>query len=532
MYSNTKKLCYSEIVSSIVVLCVCIIQLLPAAYVFSADKSENSAKEQVNAQSGKKLLDSSLAGRWYPAETGRLEALLEGFFRKADINSAENPIALILPHAGYRYSGQTAAKGVKTINRKYKRVVILGPSHHSALRQILSLPDATHYKTPLGEVTLDTKFIDKLLNHPEFQRVPSVHRNEHSVQIELPLLQHRLGNFELVPIVTGYCSPQTIKKVSRILCNLVDEDTLVIASSDFVHYGARYGYVPFDDNIPENLEKLDMGAYKYIEQLDANKFLNYKRETGATICGYVPIAIVLSMLTEDSSTRLVEYTTSGELTGDYSNSVSYLSIVFTGNWKKGAEVEQNGDGAETNLSEKDKSYLLQLARKTITYAVNNRKVPTLKKLGLEDIPSAVKKTRAAFVTLRKNSHLRGCIGDITPQRPLYESVLINSINAAFRDRRFLPLEKDELESISIEISALTRPEPVSSPNDIEIGSDGIVLSKNNRRAVYLPHVATEQGWNLEQTLNHLSQKAGLPADAWKEGAEFQVFQAEIFGEDK
>ena len=141
-------------------------------------------------------------------------------------------------------------------------------------------------------------------------------------------------------------------------------------------------------------------------------------------------------------------------------------------------------------------------------------------------------SRAAFVTLKKNSNLRGCIGDIFPQRPLYRSVMLNAINACFNDRRFLPVTEDESKDITIEISALTVPKPVASADEIRIGTDGVVLSKEGHSAVFLPQVAPEQGWDIEQTLTQLSLKARLPADAWKEGASFLVFQADVFGENE
>jgi AmmeMemoRadiSam system protein A len=158
----------------------------------------------------------------------------------------------------------------------------------------------------------------------------------------------------------------------------------------------------------------------------------------------------------------------------------------------------------------------------------------------------MKMPRAAFVTLKKDvvlqkkenlppetiHQLRGCIGDIFPQRPLYKSVIINAINAAFRDSRFPPVTKAECDDITIEISALTAPKPVASPDQIRIGIDGVVLRKNGQSAVYLPQVAPEQGWDLNQTLTNLSLKAKLPGDAWKEGASFLVFQAVVFGEER
>jgi AmmeMemoRadiSam system protein A len=144
----------------------------------------------------------------------------------------------------------------------------------------------------------------------------------------------------------------------------------------------------------------------------------------------------------------------------------------------------------------------------------------------------MKQTRAAFVTLKQNSQLRGCIGEIFPRQPLYMSVISNAINAAVNDRRFPPVTKDQCDSLDIEISALTVPAPIALSDQIRIGVDGVVLRKNGYSAVFLPQVAPEQHWNLEQMLTQLSLKAGLPADAWKQGASFLVFQAEVFGEDR
>jgi AmmeMemoRadiSam system protein A len=123
------------------------------------------------------------------------------------------------------------------------------------------------------------------------------------------------------------------------------------------------------------------------------------------------------------------------------------------------------------------------------------------------------------------------MGDIFPRQPLYKSVITNAINAAVNDRRFLPVTKAQCNDIEIEISALTVPRPVASSDEIRIGIDGVALNKDGHSAVFLPQVAPEQNWNLEQMLTQLSLKARLPADAWKQGASFLVFQAEVFGED-
>ena len=158
-------------------------------------------------------------------------------------------------------------------------------------------------------------------------------------------------------------------------------------------------------------------------------------------------------------------------------------------------------------------------------------MPEASQLGVK-ISDAMRQPRAAFVTLKKSGRLRGCIGDIFPQRPLYRSVIMNAINACVNDRRFPPVTQDECKDITIEISALTAPKPVASYHEIRIGTDGVVLNKEGHSAVFLPQVAPEQGWDLNQTLTQLSRKAGLGGDAWKKGASFLVFQAVVFGEEE
>jgi AmmeMemoRadiSam system protein B/AmmeMemoRadiSam system protein A len=477
----------------------------------------------------KVVLRASLAGSWYSADANVLTAQFDEQFRKANIEPIDNVIALILPHAGYQWSGQTAAFGLKAADQKYKRIIVIGPSHRTAMEEMFSVPRATHYETPLGQIPLDTAFIDKLLKFPVFQNVPRAFEYENSIEMELPLLQYHCKDFGLVPIVAGQCSLETIRQAGQILRGLVDADTLVVASSDFVHYGRQHRYVPFTENIPERIKELDMGAYEFIANLDSEGFFEYRRKTGAKICGYIPIAVLLSMVDKDTKVSLANYAISGELTGDFSNSVSYLSVAFSGRWANCPEVKP--DENNPGLSEEDKQQLLALARKTIVYILRERRLPQPSELGVT-ISDTMTRPRAAFVTLKKQAQLRGCIGDIFPQRPLYRSIMLNAINASINDRRFSPVTEAECNDITIEISALTAPQPVDSPNAIRIGIDGVVMSKDGRSAVFLPQVAPEQGWNLNQTLTRLSQKAGLSPDAWKEGANFLVFQAVVFGEEQ
>ncbi len=514
------------------------------------------------AETGKNF-KSTLDGKWYPADRAGLTKQLSELYKAAEAEELKDVIALIQPHAGYQYSGKTAFCGLKSLGKSYKRIVILGPSHTMHMTNILSVPKYDSFETPLGRVPMDVEFMEKLLKHPSFKDAPEALTREHSVQIQVPLLQYawqirnskseirntrdkqaaadgrptpllRQG-FEgqadafpkIVFIIAGQCSMDTVKDAGKILRGLLDDDTLLLISSDFTHYGDNYDYFPFKDDVPAKLKELDFGAYEMIRKKDAEGFGKYIEKTGDTVCGYVPIETLLSMLPENACAVKTAYTTSGEILKDYSSSVSYFSIAFTGKWGERKEPEEKKKTG--TLSAEDKNTLLSLARKTIVFYLDKRKIPEPSDLGVV-LPDGVKEERACFVTLKENGELRGCIGEIFPGQPLYKSVIVHAVAAAVRDPRFEAVSKDEVGKLSIEISALTPPRGVSSYKDIKIGTDGMVLKKSMRSAVFLPQVATEQGWSLEQTLSALSRKAGLPENAWKEGASFLTFQAEVFGE--
>ncbi|HBC86150.1 MAG TPA: hypothetical protein DCZ94_04260 [Lentisphaeria bacterium] len=491
-----------------------------------------------------KNFKSTLAGRWYPADKAELTKLLDGLYSKAEGKELKDVIALIQPHAGYQYSGRTAFCGIKSLDRTCKRIVIIGPTHYLPMSNVFSVPRYDSFETPLGKVAMDTEFIDKLLKEKSlFKDIPEALTNEHSVQIQVPLLQYDFtiknqkskienppGFPKIVFIIAGECSLETINEAGRIIKGLMDSETLLLISSDFTHYGASFGFVPFKDNIPEKLKELDTSVYDFIEKKDSGGFLKYIKDTGDTVCGNMPIATALAMLPENSKCIKLYYTTSGEISGDYRNSVSYFSIAFTGKWDGKKEAVMNDNGKK-GLTDEEKSRLLVLARKSIVYYLEKGRDPTTEELGIE-LTAGMKEKRAAFVTLKEEGELRGCIGEIFPSQELYMSVIVHAIAAAVKDRRFEPVRKDEVDKLEIDISALTPPKEVASYKDIKIGTDGMVLKKGFRSAVFLPQVATEQGWNLETTLTHLANKAGLPSDAWKEGANYLTFQAEVFGEEE
>ncbi|MHC4818226.1 MAG: AmmeMemoRadiSam system protein B [Planctomycetota bacterium] len=477
----------------------------------------------------KDVLASPVAGSWFTDDPEKLAAELQGYLDRVEPKPLAPLRALVLPHAGYRWSGQVAAYGVKQVaGGTYDRVVVLGPSHRSGMENVVSVPDATHYASPLGEVALDLDFIRALRRHSVVQCIPPVHRSEHSVHIQVPLLQQALGEFRLVPIVVGSLDLETSRTFARILRGLIDAETLVVASSDFTHYGPRFSYRPFQDDLAQNLERLDMGALKTIEKSDDEAFRSYIRKTGATICGRRAISVLLAVLGPDAEAHLLRYDTSGRIGGDYTNSVSYLAVAFPGAWSAAAPVA--APATTPPLSAADRQRLLVLARKTLEHVFEHEDYPTPEELGVE-VTAPMKTPRGAFVTLYRSGRMCGCRGMIYASTPLFRTVMIQTVQSALHDTRFQPVRARELPALRMTISVLTEPRPVASAEDIVLGQHGIILKKGGKRALYLPQVATEQGWNLAQTLGRLSRKAGLPADAWRDpDASFQVFEAEVFGE--
>ena len=486
-------------------------------------------------QQAKKVLYASLAGTWYTSNGKTLRKELEGYLNDVPNEPSYTDVcALVLPHAGYTYSGPTAAYALKEVqNKTYKRVIVMGPSHRMALPNMGALPDHTHFSTPLGEIPLDTGFLKRLEKTPFFDAIPQAFQGENSVEIEIPFLQVVLQDFLLVPIVIGQLDAQATKDMAELLSGMIGPETLVVASGDFTHFGPRFGYVPFTNNIKDNLRKLDLGAFEHMKNKDAEGFIRYIDETGATICGRCPFALLLDMLPKDTEVHLMHYETSGDQTGDYANPVSYVSAAVTGTWQgeKTEPITQETimDTSQNLLTPQDKTNLLKLARDTLSTYLQTKKQPTPKELGIEITPG-MKEVMGAFVTLHKKGQLRGCIGEIFPRREVYKAVIEHAINAGANDYRFQPVTAEELPELDLEISALSQPERVSSYDDIIIGKHGMVLHKGGRQAVFLPQVAPEQGWDLAETLTHLSMKAGLPANAWQEGAEFDVFEAIVFGE--
>lgn len=494
-----------------------------------------------------------LAGTWYPGRAEELRALLDEAFDNRDQTARPlgKPVrALVLPHAGYAFSGRAAVSAVASLRgADIRRVVLLAPSHRSYLEGFC-LSSYTHYETPLGRLSVDREAIAMLAQHPLAVESEQVEAFEHSLEILLPILQHGIGDFMLVPIVVGEIpnNDEIFASIAEKLLALFDEKTILVASSDFTHRGRDYGFevTPGSQSIEERLSRLDNGAVECILSCDRKKFLDYVQRTGATICGAKPIGILLDCLArmEGVESRVVSRYTSSHVTGDWSNSVSYVGIAFahSGGVCAKQQPEACGDSPFV-LTDADKKDLLDLARRSLETAVMRGAFDDRVLRGV-DFSQPLRRHAGAFVSLKcavgpgaicigRGCDLRGCIGTIASTAPVFDTVARRAASSALDDPRFpRPVSVSELPFINIEISVLTPPVVVTAVDDIEVGRHGVILTKGPYAATFLPQVAKEQGWDRETMLAQLSLKAGLGLDGWRQGASFEVYEAIVFSEEE
>ena len=472
------------------------------------------------------------AGTWYPADPKKLDAALQALLDKVKLPPLEGRVlAVIAPHAGLPYSGGTAAWSFAALARaRPERVFLLGPSHRAPIRGT-ALPEVDAFATPLGNLPVDRKECARLLRLGKgslFFLDEAVHDGEHSLEMETIFLAKVLPGVTIVPGVVGDLTLEEARRTGKILREELGPKDALVISSDFTHWGANYGYwgnPPFHDHAEENLARLDRQAWEAVRSLDPAKFLAFYRKTRDTICGRYPIAVLLAALPPGTGAVRLHYETSGRITGDWTSSVSYQALAFAGKgWKKEKIMPDYSQGP---LNEEEKALARKIAWKAVELWVKEGRRLDPSKAGLEP-KGALLKTLACFVTLKKRGQLRGCIGSIYPSRPLWKDLVERAVDAAAHDPRFEPVRPEELPDLSLEISVLTPLKKVSGPEDIVVGRDGVALTKGFHRAVFLPQVAPEQGWDRDTMLSFLARKAGLPPEAWKEGCTFETFQAQVF----
>jgi hypothetical protein len=425
---------------------------------------------------------AAVAGMFYPGDQVTLARELLGMLDETrDAPLAPGfPKALIVPHAGYLYSGPVAAHAYSLLRPAMgivKRVVLLGPCHRVAVRG-LALPEATAFQTPLGPVEIDQAAVAELKGLPQVSVNAATHAHEHSLEVQLPFLQQVLKGFKLVPLVVGQA---THGEVAAVLDRLWGgPETLVVISSDLSHYH------PYD-------------TARAIDRKTVQAIVGFRTDIDhVQACGATPMIGFLETAKRRGMTpELLDARNSGDTAGGRDRVVGYASFAF---WERRAEyAEEHG------------RTLLGLARASVANALQAGAEPA--------IPDApwLRERRATFVTLTQDEKLRGCIGSLQPTRALGDDVVANAAAAALADRRFAPLKRDDLARVAMEVSLLSVPTAVLFGDERELlaclrpGVDGVILASGDRRGTYLPQV-WEQLPEPAQFIASLMQKAGIPAD--------------------
>jgi len=499
----------------------------------STISSSQAAPENTNPA----IFHAHLQG-WYPTEKHELQAKIESCEQQAQTLfdasiSAQNIRAIIVPHAGYRYSCDIAASVYRLISPSIKRIMLLAPSHVQAFSGI-AMPSFQIYQTPIGQIHIDQAIITQLAEHsPLFFYDNSAYATEHSCEVQLPFIQTYAPHAQVIPLIVGNVSREQLSTAASLLAPYINKDTVLIISSDFTHYGPNFNYIPFTDAIQQRIKQLDSGALHAIQNYDLNAFLTYIKNTGATICGAYPIALLLALVNNTSSNntlknvepRLISYKTSADVTGPSDSSVSYVGMAF---------ATQKTLPQSPQFSQYEKRDLLIMARQILEQSFA-KQIPDNLLYPIETHTNSTQ--QGAFVTLytketgTRPKELRGCIGRVLSSDPLYKTIATVTRDAAFKDSRFAPLTIQELPAITISISILTDPRPIASYHDIVLGKHGIILTHQNHSALFLPKVPTEFGWDLSSTLTELSTKAGLSPHAWQEpDTTYQVFESIDFSE--
>lgn len=467
--------------------------------------------------------------QWYPSTAEKLSETVDNYLAKAKKENLNGKIiAIIVPHAGYRFCGQVAAYAYKQIaGMNFDTVVIIGPSHHYGFPGA-SVYESGVFRNPLGDVAIDSDITKQLIKeNPDIKFYPQAHIPEHSIENQIPFLQRTLKNFKIVPILMQDTSKKNCDMLSTALAKVLKgKKALLIASTDMTHYPSYDEAVKADKYTISALETLNTDIIR-------NKLDDYMKKRienlHCMLCGDGPVFVVIDTAKKlgANSIKILKYANSGDVAiGSKSQVVGYMSAAI---YESKDEKKASSETLDTPLTKEQQEILLKLARDTIeTY------LKTGKRLKFETSDPRLKIKQGAFVTLRKHGMLRGCIGHIVPIEPLCDTVVDMAIAAATEDPRFQPVTLNELKDIDIEISVLSIPRSVQSADEIELGKHGVIVSKGMRKGVFLPQVATETGWDKVAFLEHLCRdKAGLSKDAWKEkDTELQVFTAQLFEEEK
>jgi AmmeMemoRadiSam system protein B/AmmeMemoRadiSam system protein A len=446
------------------------------------------------------------AGQFYEKKAEILSQQIDRFLE--NVKKMPPPggelIALIAPHAGYAYAGQTAAYSYRQIQGKnYQSVVIIAPSHRYGFNGC-SIYTRGGYETPLGIAEIDEPLAAEISKASGFKYIPQAHQMEHAVEVQIPFIQKTLPRAKIVPIVMGYPTRETIIRLKDALIKVLPgKNALIIASTDMSHFFPK-----------KKANETDSETISLIKSFDTSALLKKIEAHENMMCGEGPVVSSLLYAQErgEAKAEILHYDDSSQLAGE-SQVVGYMA----------AAVYLENPKPKLSLSPEEKAELLRLARSAIDQFIREGKIINYNTENLNFLSK-----KGAFVTLKKKGLLRGCIGFIEPVAPLYQTVIQASVYAACRDPRFPPVSADELEDLEIEISVLSPLEKINDPGLVKVGKHGLVISKGNKKGVLLPQVPVENNWSRETFLQQACLKAGLPANTWKYKADIYIFEAIVF----
>ena len=457
----------------------------------------------------------AVAGSWYPDDADELAQTIDEMLAPVEpVDGA--PIGLIVPHAGYVYSGPVAACGFRQLaGAEYDVAVVIAADHQPPISDPISVWAAGGFETPLGVAPVNTELARALVAaDPRITFDPATHEGEHPIEIELPFLQRVCPDCSIVPVLMGDDGEETVGVLAdALLAALPGERAVVIASSDLSHYPT------YDD--ARAVDGTTLGAIETFDPARVRERIDELMSAGVSnlatcACGEGPILVTMRVaagLGADTVTVL-RYANSGDVSGDHSQVVGYGAVMF---WRYDPP----------NLTEGQREELLALARTTVGEYLETGSIPDYE----SDDPALTRRS-GAFVTLKKDDELRGCIGHTWADRSLYEVAQQMAVSAATEDSRFPPLTPDELSAITIEISILSPFRRVEDVAQIQVGVHGLMIFAGGRRGLLLPQVPVEQGWDRDEFLDNLCLKAGLPGACWQGGgATIYAFTAVVFGEE-
>jgi AmmeMemoRadiSam system protein B/AmmeMemoRadiSam system protein A len=466
------------------------------------------------------------AGIFYPADKETLRKDLSHLFETCKKSPGNWKVrAIISPHAGYVFSGEVAASAFSAIpkNAVYKNIFIIGSSHVMYFNGA-SVYNTGDYITPLGKITVNKEIANKLiLNNKVFHFPTDAHIKEHSIENQIPFIQFYFREKQtIVPIIIGTDDENTVKKIAEALRPWFTPDNLFIISSDFSHYP------PYKDAIEnDSLTAMSIisGSPKTFLRTLSDNDSKKIRGLVTSMCGWTSGLTLLDLAEGNKMLEIkrIDYSNSGDSpSGGKGEVVGYNALVMID--KQQNTMPSKEHEKSFSFTEEEKRQLFTIAKNSIQSMLLDNKKSVIDE---KSVPEKLKKQYGAFVTLKINGELRGCIGRFISSEPLYKVVQESAISSAFEDPRFGALTRDEYKKTTIEITVLGPLKRIHDKNEIVLGRDGIYIVKGHSAGTMLPQVATENGWTVEEFLGYTSRdKAGIGWDGWKD-AEISTYEGVV-----